>query len=81
VRSRLGRDLQHGLHELGLDLSVLRIPEQGLDGVDEVVGLPVDDHELLLDAEGVGGPPEVVLHAAAGYPAPLIHSGASIADL
>ena len=38
--------------------------EQALDRVDEVVRLRVDDHELLLDAERVAGPGEVVLHLA-----------------
>ena len=67
VGRRTGRDLQHGLHQLGLDLprrgvGPLGIFEQGLDGVDELIGAGVDDHQLLFDADRVARPAEVVLH-------------------
>jgi hypothetical protein len=57
-------DLEHRLHELGLDLAVGRVLEQRLDGVGEVAGLRVEDHQLLLDPERVTGTGEVRLHVA-----------------
>jgi hypothetical protein len=51
VRCGLRRDLENRFHELGLDVARLVVSEQGLDRVDEVVRLGVEDHELLLDAE------------------------------
>src|SRR4051794_31327377 len=39
VRRRLGRDLEHGLHQLGLDLALGGVLEERLDRVDEVVAL------------------------------------------
>ena len=62
--ARLGRDLEHRLHQLGLDLARVGcgVLEQRLDRVDEVEDLGVDDHQLLLDADRVARPGEVVLH-------------------
>jgi hypothetical protein len=60
VGARIGGDLEHRLHELGLDLPLRGILEQRLDGVDQVQGLGVDDHQLFLDADGAGRPDEVV---------------------
>jgi len=75
VGARLGRDLHHGLHELGLDLAVLALDvggagvlEQGLDRVDERVALGVDDHQLLLHAHREARPGEVRAHRGAAYP-------------
>ena len=63
VRAGIGRDLEHRLHQLRLDLTVRRGLEQALDRVDEVEALGVDDHQLFLDADRVAGPGEAVLHA------------------
>src|SRR5204863_7808743 len=66
------RDLQHRLHQLGVDrpLVVLRVDrgEHGVDVLDEIEGLAVEEHVLLLDAErvGVACAEGVVQHAAAG---------------
>ena len=61
-------DLAHRLHQLGLDLALglagCEILEQALDGVDEIEGLRVHDHQLLLDPEGVARAREPVLHGA-----------------
>ena len=62
--ARVGRDLEHRLHELRLDVAVGRRPEQLLDGVDQIERAGVEDHELLLDADGVAGRCEVVIHPA-----------------
>jgi hypothetical protein len=72
VGARLGGDLQHRLHKLGLDLPVGRFLEQRLDRVDELVRLAVDDHQLLFDADRVGRAGERVLHGAETYPAGTI---------
>ena len=64
-------DLEHGLHQLGVDarleLVALGRGEHGLDVLDEVERLAVEQHVLLLDAERVGlaGAEVVVEHAAA----------------
>ena len=68
VPHRRGGDLAHRLHQLGLDLAlqlgVLGVLEQALDRIGQIEGLVIDQHELLLDPEGVGGPGEPVLHGA-----------------
>src|SRR5690606_18754223 len=67
VPARTRGDLQHGLHELALDLALRgpRVPlEHRLDRVDELIRLAIDDHELFLDADRVARPGEVMLHPA-----------------
>ena len=65
------RDLEHGLHQLGIDarleLVALGRGEHRLDVLDEVECLAVEQHVLLLDAERVrlAGAEVVVEHAAA----------------
>ena len=65
-------DLEHRLHELGVDARLELVPgdggEDGVDVLDEVECLAVQQHVLLLDAERVGvAVAEVVVeHAAAG---------------
>ena len=56
VRARLGRDLEHRLHQLGLDLPRRRGLEHRLDRVDQLERLGVEDHQLLLDADRVSRP-------------------------
>ena len=69
VRARVRGDLEHRLHELGLDLAVGAVLEELLDRVGELERLSVDDHELLLDAQRVALRGEVLVHARAGaYP-------------
>src|SRR6185503_2340089 len=72
-----GRDLEHGLHQLGLDVALGRRHrfEHGLDAIHELERLGIDDHELLFDAQRVAGARESVLHARHGtsrwgYPPP-----------
>jgi hypothetical protein len=65
------RDLEDGLHELGvhtlLELVARGRGEDGLDVLDEVEGLAIEEHVLLLDTERVrlSGSELVVEHAAA----------------
>src|SRR5439155_20286500 len=51
------RDLGHGLHQLGVDHRLELVPGAGgkhrVDVLDEVEGLAVEQHVLLLDAERV----------------------------
>jgi hypothetical protein len=49
--ARVGRDLEHRLHELGLDLPLAGVLEELLDRVDEPEGLAVADHQLFLDTD------------------------------
>src|SRR3954469_3161859 len=77
VARRRGRDLEHGLHQLGLDVALgLRHRfEHGLDAIRELERLGIDDHELLFDTQRVAGARESVLHARHGtsrwgYPPP-----------
>jgi hypothetical protein len=65
VRARVRRDLEHRLHELGLDLAFGAVLEELLDRVGELERLPVDDHELLLDAQRVALRGEVLVHPRA----------------
>jgi hypothetical protein len=64
IGARVGRDLEHGLHQLGLDLTVRRVREQVIDGVDQRVAVGIEDHQLLLDADRVRGAGELRLHVA-----------------
>ena len=68
VAARLGGDLADRLHQLGLDLAVLvdvvQYLEQPLDRTGQVERVPIDDHELLFDADRVRRARETVLHAA-----------------
>jgi hypothetical protein len=66
VRARVGGNLEHRLHQLGLDLTRRRRLEQALDRVDQLERLGVEDHQLLLDPDRVGRSDEFVLHRAAG---------------
>ena len=65
VRARLGRDLEHGLQQLRLDLAVGRVLEQVVDRVDQRVAVRIEDHQLLLDPDRVRGAAELRLHVAA----------------
>ena len=51
------RDLEHRLHELGLHLRFELVThdrrQEGVDVLDEVEALRVEEHVLLLDSEGV----------------------------
>ena len=75
------RDLEHGLHELGVDprleLAARHRGEHGVDVLDEVVRLGVEEHVLLLDAEreGIAVAEVVVEHAAARGWVDLLHAG------
>ena len=60
----IGGDLEHRLHQLGLDLARGRGLEHRLDRVDELERLGVEDHQLLLDPERVRVSLEAVLHCA-----------------
>ena len=65
------RDLDGGLHELGVDLLLVlvaaEVAEDGVDVLDEVERLAVEQHVLLLDAERVRvARPELVIEDAAG---------------
>ena len=64
----VGRDLDHRLHELRVDpalvLAALDGGEHRVDVLHEVPGLGVEQHVLLLDAEGVGLSAEVVVEHA-----------------
>ena len=62
ARARLGRDLEHGLHQLGLDLAGGRGLEQGLDRVDQLERLSIEDHQLFLDPDRERRTCEMVLH-------------------
>ena len=70
------RDLDCGLHQLGVDLLLVLVAEQiaedGVDVLDEVERLGIEQHVLLLDAERVRvARPELVLDDAAGMEDPL----------
>ena len=65
VRARIGRDLEHGLHQFRLDLAVGRVLDQILDGVDQRVARRIQDHQLLLDPDRVRGAAELRLHVGA----------------
>ena len=58
-------DLEHRLHQLGLHVarSLGDGLEHGLDAVDELERLGIDDHELLFDPQRVARAREPVLHA------------------
>ena len=63
------RDLEHGLVELGLDVAgVVGAASSSSPSIalasSQVSG--VEDHQLLLDAQGVAGAGEVRLHGAGG---------------
>ena len=62
VGAGVGGDLEHRLHQLGLDLPQRRRLEQPLDRVDELERRRVQDHQLLLDPQRVGMSLEAVLH-------------------
>jgi hypothetical protein len=68
VAAGLGGDLADRLHQLGLDLAVLldivEHLEQALDRTGQVERVPIDDHELFLDADRERGAREPVLHDA-----------------
>ncbi len=66
VPAGIGGDLEHGLHQLGLDLADRRRLEQAFDRVDELERIGVEDHQLLLDPDRVGIPVEFVVHRAPG---------------
>jgi hypothetical protein len=65
-------DLEHRLHELGVDARLELVPrdrgEHRIDVLDEVEGLGVEEHVLLLDTERVrvARAERVAEHAAAG---------------
>ena len=65
------RDLEHRLHQLGVDARLELVPgdggEHGVDVLHEIERLGVEQHVLLLDAERVrvALPERVVEHAAA----------------
>jgi hypothetical protein len=72
VATHLRRDLEHGLHQLGLHVALGLVRhrlDHLLDRRDQLHRLGVDDHQLLLDAERVQGPCEVMFHAIASGPA------------
>ena len=60
--ARVGRDLEHRLHQLGLDLADLGGLEQRFDRADELERRAVEDHQFLFDANRVGRACEPVLH-------------------
>ena len=77
------RDLEHGLHQLRADavveLAVLRGREHGVDVLDEVEGLRVEEHVLLLDAERERlARAEAVVEDAAPLGEPLARDGRGI---
>ena len=63
IAARIGRDLEHGFHQLGLDLPGGCRLEQSLDRVDELERLGVENHQLLFDADREGRAAEPVFHA------------------
>ena len=64
IGARRGRDLEHGLQQLGLDLAARRLLADDLvDRAREVQRARIEDHQLLLDPDGVARPDETVLHA------------------
>ncbi|MGI8623340.1 MAG: hypothetical protein ACR2NB_07600 [Solirubrobacteraceae bacterium] len=54
---RLGGDLEHGLVQLELDRPVVALLHELVDRVGQVEALGVEDHQLLLDADGVTAAP------------------------
>ena len=63
VRAGRGGDLKDRLQQLGLDAAGGRIlPQDRVDLVREVQRAGVEDHQLLLDADRVARPGELVLH-------------------
>ena len=63
VRVRRGRDLQHRLEQLRLDVLVLAVLlEHRLDRVGQRQRLGVEDHQLLLDPDREAGAGELRLH-------------------
>src|SRR5262245_3795990 len=62
VPGGVGRDLEHGLHQLRLELAVRRLLDQLVDGVDQRVRAAIEDHQLLLDADRIRGAGEIRLH-------------------
>ena len=82
VRADRRRDLEDGLHQLGVDPIGERVAldrvEHRLDVLDEVEALRVEEHVLLLDAERVrvAGAEAVVDDARRGRgPSPVIEAG------
>ena len=71
VAAHRGGNLEHRLHQLGADPRLELVPgdrlEHGVDVLDEIERLAVEEHVLLLDAErvGIGLAELVVEHAAA----------------
>jgi hypothetical protein len=66
VLARRCRDLQHRLQQLGLDLALTLVGlDDGVDLVRQGERLPVEDHQLFLDAERVARPGELGPHGAA----------------
>ena len=67
VRARRGRDLEHRLHQLGLDLALGAYSSSSASiALTSVERLVVEDHQLLLDAERVAwGPLNFGLHRRA----------------
>ena len=67
VSARRGRHLEHRLHQLGLDVALQPVAlgrlEHDLDRVGQLEGVGVEDHQLLLDADGERRPREPVVHA------------------
>ena len=64
-RTGVGRDLEHRLHQLGLDLAVVGASSSRVSiALTRSSVSRVDDHQLLLDAERVARPGEAVLHRA-----------------
>ena len=65
VGARVGRDLEHRFHQLGLDLAGGGRLEQRLDRVDQLERLPVEDHQLLFDPDRVRRARKLVFHGGA----------------
>src|SRR4029450_13159860 len=73
-------DLERGLHQLGLQPRFGLVPDEGrqhgVDSLDKVKGLGVEEHVLLLDAERVRlSLAELVLEHAAGRPEAVAGDG------
>ena len=62
IRAWVCGDLEHRLHQLRLDLATGRWLEECLDRVDQLERIGVEDHQLLLDPDRVGGAGELVVH-------------------
>src|SRR5256714_5015587 len=83
VRGRVAdgsRDLEHRLHQLGVDARLELVPvgcsEHGVDVLHEVERLAVEEHVLLFDPERVRvAPPESMVEHAATLGEPAASSG------